>query len=82
MSRTLSPVRFESKSSEIAPISCNFESNPDGFLYTSDCVAEREGFELSVQLVASKGADVSQLSSRKVTQTLLVGDFPFRCVQH
>jgi hypothetical protein len=41
ISRTLSPVRFESKSSEIAPISCNFQSNPGGFLCTSDCVAEQ-----------------------------------------
>src|ERR1039458_3012221 len=48
MSRTLSPVRFESKSCGNAPISCNFQSNPSRFLYTSDCVAEREGFELSV----------------------------------
>ena len=82
MRRTSSPVRFESKSCGIAPVSCNFQRNPGGFLCTPDCVAEREGFELSVQLVASKEADVSQLSSRKVTQTLLVGDFPFRCVQH
>jgi hypothetical protein len=49
MSGTLSPVRFESKSSEIAPISCNFQSNPGGFLCTADCVAEGEGFEPSVR---------------------------------
>src|SRR5450759_4814804 len=32
LSRTLSPVRVESKSCGIAPISCNFQSNPGGFL--------------------------------------------------
>src|ERR1039458_10380840 len=56
LSRTLSPVRFESKSCGIAPISCNSQSNPGGFLCTSDCVAEGEEFEFSVQLIASKGA--------------------------
>ena len=50
LGRTLSPVRFESNSCGNAPISCNFESNADGFLYTSDCVAERKEFEPSVQL--------------------------------
>jgi hypothetical protein len=34
MSRTVSPVRFESKICGIAPISCNFQSNPGGFLCT------------------------------------------------
>src|ERR1017187_10002175 len=54
MSRTLSPVHFESKSCGIAPISCNFKSNPGGFLCTSDCMAEGETFEPSVQLVEAK----------------------------
>jgi hypothetical protein len=38
--RTFSPVQFQSKNREIAPISCNFERNPGGFLCTSDCMAE------------------------------------------
>jgi hypothetical protein len=52
LSRTLLPVRRKSKSCEIAPISWNFRSNPGGFLCTSDCVAEREGFEPSIQVLA------------------------------
>src|ERR1017187_3153543 len=70
MSRTLSPVRFESKSSEIAPISCNFQSNPGGFLYTSDCVAEGETFEPSVQLVEAKARRVRRLRE-SATQSIL-----------
>jgi hypothetical protein len=38
---TLSPVRFESKSYGIAPISCNFQRNAGGFLCNPDCVAEQ-----------------------------------------
>src|ERR1017187_8238046 len=57
LSRTLSPVRFESKSCGIAPISCNSQSNPGGFLCTSDCVAERVGFEtLGTGLNRARGA--------------------------
>ena len=36
----------------IAPIPRNLQSNPRGVLWTSDCVAEREGFEPSVQVLA------------------------------
>src|ERR1017187_6562356 len=62
MSRTLSPVRFERKRCGIAPISRNFKSNPGGFLCTSDCVAEGEGFELSVRfLEPRKGPHVRDL---------------------
>jgi hypothetical protein len=50
-SSALSPVRFYGKNSEIAPISCNFQRNPRGFLCTSDCVAEQEGLEPSVRFL-------------------------------
>jgi hypothetical protein len=61
-SGALSPVRFEGKNSEIAPISCNFRRNPGGFLCASDCVAERKGFELSVRfLEPCKGPHVRDL---------------------
>src|ERR1035441_2474993 len=50
----LSPVRFESKNREIPPISCNYHRNPSGFLCTSDCVAEREGFEPPVPFQARR----------------------------
>jgi hypothetical protein len=53
-SRTLSLVRFQSKSCEVAPISCNFQSNPGGFLCTSDCMAEGEGFEPPVPFRAHR----------------------------
>src|SRR5271155_3313989 len=43
-----SSVPFESKNREISPISCNCERDPGGFLCTSDCVAGRSGFELSL----------------------------------
>jgi hypothetical protein len=46
-SSALSPVRFQGKNSEIAPISRNFQGNPGGLLCTSDCVAEQMEFELS-----------------------------------
>jgi len=57
--QTLSPVRFESESYGIAPISCNFQSNPSGFLCTSDCMAERVGFEprLSCKISNLEGAN-------------------------
>ncbi len=38
--------------SEIAPISCNCQGNLGGFLRMADCVAEREGFEPSIQVLA------------------------------
>src|ERR1035437_4363867 len=44
MSRTLSLVRFAGNNLEIAPFSRKFQRNPGGFLCTSDCVGEREGF--------------------------------------
>jgi hypothetical protein len=37
---TLSPVRFQSKNREIAPVSRNFQRIPGGFLCTSDFMAE------------------------------------------
>jgi hypothetical protein len=45
---TLSPVRFEGKTCGITAIFSDSCSNAAGFLCGSDCVAEREGFELSV----------------------------------
>src|SRR5438552_16930967 len=48
---TLSPVRFEGKSHLIAAISCDFHDNAAGFLCYSDCLAEREGFEPSIELL-------------------------------
>jgi hypothetical protein len=62
MITTLSPVRFDSESRGFAAISRNFQSNPGGFLCTSDCVAEGEGFELSVRfLEPRKGPHVRDL---------------------
>ena len=46
----LSPVRFGGKTYGIAAISRNFGENAAEFLCNPDCVAEREGFELSVQV--------------------------------
>ena len=48
-SRTLSLVRFESKSCGIAAIPSLFQGNTAEFLCRSDCMAERGGFELSVR---------------------------------
>jgi len=45
----LSPVRFGGKT---AAISRNFGENAAEFLCNPDCVAEREGFEPSVQVLA------------------------------
>src|ERR1035438_4031948 len=67
---THSPVQFESKSCGIAPISCNFQSNLGGFLCTSDCVAEGETFEPSVQLVEAKARRVRRLRE-SATQSIL-----------
>jgi hypothetical protein len=47
ITKTFYPLRFESKNYETAPISCNFQSNPGGFLCIADCVAERQEFEPS-----------------------------------
>jgi hypothetical protein len=41
------------KTSELAGISRDFREKTSGFLCTPDCVAEREGFELSVQVVVT-----------------------------
>jgi hypothetical protein len=46
---TLSPVRFASKILRIAAISRDFPRNAARFLCSSDCVAEREGFEPQVR---------------------------------
>jgi hypothetical protein len=40
------------KDRKIPPISRDFQDNPGGFLFASDCVAEREGFEPSIQVLA------------------------------
>jgi CheY-like chemotaxis protein len=48
---TLSPVRFHRDSCEILPISRNFQRSLGGFLCVPDCVAEQEGFELSVRFL-------------------------------
>jgi hypothetical protein len=50
--RTLSPVRFDDETCAIAAISSDFQRNAAGFLWNSDCVAEREGFEPSVPVLA------------------------------
>ena len=44
----LSPVRFKGKTCRIAAIFNDSCSNAALFLCNPDCVAEREGFELSV----------------------------------
>jgi hypothetical protein len=36
----------------IAAISCYSRNNPGGFLFTSDCMAERGGFEPPIQVLA------------------------------
>ena len=50
---TLSLVRFEGKSCGIAGISSDFQGPAAEFLCNPDCVAERGGFEPSVQLYIS-----------------------------
>jgi hypothetical protein len=47
----LSLVRFESKNCGIAAISRGFQSNPGGFLCTSDLLVEREEFELPIEFL-------------------------------
>ena len=69
-SSALSPVRFQSDSSEIAPIFRNFQRNPGGFLCTSDCVAEREGFEPSVRFCRAKPRRVRKLQIAKPSQRI------------
>jgi hypothetical protein len=51
--RPLSPGRFEGKSSGITAIFSDTCSNAAQFLCNPDCVAEREGFEPSVPVLAS-----------------------------
>src|ERR1039458_8867790 len=70
LSRTLSPVRFESKSCGIAPISCNSQSNPGGFLCTSDCVAEGSGFEPSVQVWMVQESTFPQVARNQILQRI------------
>jgi hypothetical protein len=48
----VSLVRFECVNHGIAAISRDFRSNIEEFLCTADCMAEREGFEPSVQVLA------------------------------
>jgi hypothetical protein len=50
---TLSLVRFEGKTYGIAAILSDSCSNAARFLCNPDCVAEREGFELSVPFLPS-----------------------------
>jgi hypothetical protein len=50
---TLSPVRFEGKTSGIAALFSDSCSNAARFLCNPDWVAEREGFELSVPFLQS-----------------------------
>jgi hypothetical protein len=50
---TLSLVRFEGKTCGIAAIFSDFQRNLARFLCNPDCVAEREGFELSVPFLQS-----------------------------
>src|ERR1017187_4308331 len=70
MRRTSSPVRFESKSCGIAPVSCNFQRNPGGFLCTPDCVAEGEGFEPSVRFCYAKPRHIRKLQIAKPYQRI------------
>jgi hypothetical protein len=51
-SGTFSPVRFRRKILRLAPICRDFRRNTAGFLCVADCVAEREGFEPSIQVLA------------------------------
>jgi hypothetical protein len=67
-STTLSPVRFESMNCEIAPISRNFQRNSGGFLCSSDCVAEQEGFEPSVRFRRTKPPHIRKLQIAKPCQ--------------
>ena len=48
----LSPVRFKGKTCRIAAVFNDSSSNAALFLCTPDCVAEREGFELSVPFLS------------------------------
>src|ERR1035441_894065 len=70
MSASLSPVHFESKRCGIAPISRNFQSNPGGFLCTSDCVAEGSGFEPSVQVWMVQESTFPQVARNQILQRI------------
>jgi hypothetical protein len=50
--RIVSPVRLESKICRIPAIFSYSAGRAAGFLYCPDCVAERSGFEPSVQVLA------------------------------
>jgi hypothetical protein len=73
---TLSPVRFESKSYGIAPISCNFQRNAGGFLCNPDCVAEGEGFEPSVRFCRAKPRPFRKLQIAKAQQRISHKNLP------
>jgi hypothetical protein len=49
----LSPVRFQSDNRVITAFSSGFARNAVWFLCDPDCMAEREGFEPSVQVLAT-----------------------------
>jgi hypothetical protein len=50
--RPVSPVQFPGKSRTIAAISKDYHRDSADFLCNPDCMAEREGFEPSVQVLA------------------------------
>jgi len=67
---TFSLVQFQRKNRRIAPSFRYFQSNPGGFLCTADCMAEREGFEPSIQLWAPKSPRVRKLQIAKAEQRI------------
>src|ERR1700722_1611556 len=67
-SRTLSPVRFQSKNREIRALFAYFGAKRAKFLCSPDCVAERAGFELSVPFCTRKPRRVRKLQMQNTAR--------------
>src|ERR1700722_7711415 len=70
-SRTLSPVRFQSKNREIRALFAYFGAKRAKFLCSPDCEAEREGFEPSVRFCRAKPRRVRKLQIAKPYQRIV-----------
>ncbi len=68
--RSLSLVRFANKNRELARIRADSRETTSGFLCIADCVAEGEGFELSVRFCHGKPRHVRKLQIAKPYQRI------------
>ena len=64
-------MRFQRETRRIAAISGDFRRDLAKFLCDPDCVAEREGFEPSVQVSGSKPRGVRKLQIVQLQQRIL-----------